>query len=70
MVESIKSLSKFAISNIFHFLDLKSAFKLRRVSKKFDAACLIGLKMTAEYELTDTIDYCRYIIDRDFSKEN
>lgn len=66
MVESRTTLSKYAISNIFAFTDIKFSLYLRLVSRSFDTACLIGLNITAEFELVDQIDYCRYIISRDF----
>jgi len=53
MVESRITLSKYAISNIFAFTDVKFAIFLRLASKTFDTACLIGLNITAEFELVD-----------------
>lgn len=70
MVEKKKTLSKFALSNIFRFLELKEAMSLRLVSSKFDAAVFIGLTIEENYELSKTIDMYRYVIQRDFSSEN
>jgi hypothetical protein len=70
MVEKKKTLSKFALSNIFRFFELKEALSLRLVSAKFDAAVMIGLTIEESYELNITIDMYRYLINRDFSSEN
>ena len=67
MVERRISLSKYAISNIFLFADVQFSVKLRLVCKRFDTGCLIGLNILAEFELVNQIDYCKYIINRDFS---
>ena len=37
------------------------------MNKKFDSACLIGLKILAEYELKIVIDKCSFSIDQNFS---
>lgn len=51
-------------------MEIKESLKLRLVNSKFDQACLIGFTIAAEYNLTDFIDRCRFIITRDFSSEN
>lgn len=63
MVESRRAnLSKFALSNIFMFTDVPQALLLRRVARKFDAACLIGFNISAKFELQAEIDHCNYYI--------
>ena len=70
MVENRKFiLSKFALSNVFHFLEIPKALELRRVNSIFDAACVIGLTIQANYDLTDTVDRCNYIIETKFPSE-
>ena len=36
------TLSKWVLSNVFHYLPLADALKTRRASKKLNEACLIG----------------------------
>ena len=67
MVERKVSLSKYTISNVFLFTEVRFSIKLRLVSKAFDTACLIGLTILAEYELVTQIDHSIYIINRDFN---
>ena len=70
MVGRKLKLSKYALSNVFCFLDIQKALECRRVSSLFDEACLIGLTIVSEHDLVDTIDRCAYVIQANFSKEH
>ena len=62
-------MSKYVLSNIFHFLPLKDALRVRSVSKKFDEACFIGLKICV-VDMQEYIDKYLYIVSKDFSQES
>ena len=68
MVESLKKkksetwvFSKYVLSNVFHFLSIKDALRIRATSRKVDEACLIGLNIN-QHELQSQIDRYMYVI--------
>ena len=48
-------MSKYVLSNIFHYLPVHDALRIRAVARKFDEACLIGLKLCV-IDMQDRID--------------
>jgi hypothetical protein len=60
-------LSKYVLSNVFHFLPISDALRLRLVSRKFDEACFIGMKLCV-IDMQDRIDQFLFAISKQFSK--
>jgi hypothetical protein len=56
------------LSNIFHFLQLPDALRSRTVSKKFDEACFIGLKICV-IDMQENIDQFVFVIGKNFTQE-
>lgn len=62
-------MSKYVLSNIFHYLPVKDALRIRTVARKFDEACLIGMKLCV-IDMQDRIDQIVFVISTNFSKES
>ena len=54
-------LSKYVLSNVFHYLSIQDALRIRLASKKLDEACLIGMNINL-FEIQDQIDKYLFII--------
>ncbi|CDW77406.1 UNKNOWN [Stylonychia lemnae] len=65
---SLKSLSKFALSNVALFLPIKTAFQVRQVNKTFDEAVYIGINCLY-YDIQDQAARFEYIMETQFDSD-
>ena len=54
------------LSNVFHYLPIYDALKIRLASKKLDEACLIGMNINL-VEIQDQIDKYLFVIATNWS---
>ena len=62
-------LSKYVLSNVFHYLPIQDALRIRLASKKLDEACLIGMNINL-HEIQDQIDKYLFVIATNWSAES
>merc|ERR1712226_291241 len=61
--------SKYVLSNVFHYLPIKDALRIRLASRKLDEACLIGFRINLD-ELKAQADKYLYVISTKWDKES
>ena len=65
----LTKISKYVLSNIFAYLPLKSALRIRRTSHLFDEACYIGLRISCDHDLPLTVQHAERMYKENFTPE-
>ena len=65
----IRTMSKWVLSNVFHFFSMPEALKARQASRKMNEACLVSFNI-GKLDLQATIDSLNVAINMRFSTED